>query len=472
VGTAGAEVTVADTLIERAGKALVVLPLMGAMAGCGPQLAWYGHSPDRGQPVSVLQQDGAEWLSVGGRVSRRYRAIAADDLAFDEEGRRMAFAAELGDQPERWTVVVDRVEGPTWRGVAGLRFGPRGKRFVYAALDGTSPASPGRGRNLDAQWRMVIDGSPQRPFDTVDVDSITFSPDGRRVGYVADEHDCEHAVVDGIAGSCVGRVVGLALADDESRDIKVVAEEANGSSARVFVGPESVADLTRVAALSVDPARRHWAVVAGSEPGWRVVVDGRAAGEPFDRIGRVQWAPDGSAVAYVARRDRAAYVVVGGRTEGPHAEIEDPVFAASGARVGFIARDADRSAVTIDDRIVWESSAAATGLALSHDGLHSGWFYRDARDAVIAMDGRAYRFEVAVERTLRFSRDDRHWAALVGSLSERKLFVVVDGKVRLPFDSEEFFGMPAAVTDPAERLGAWVSAELELYLARTGTRGS
>jgi hypothetical protein len=437
----------------------LALPLLGASVGCGPQLAWYGHSPDRAQAVAVLQQDGAQWLSVGGRVSRRYRAIAADDLAFDEAGRRMAFAAEIADHPERWTVVVDLVEGMAWEGVAGLRFGPGGRRFVYAALEGN-------------RWRMVVDGAPQRPFDAVDVDSLAFSPDGRRLGYVAEDRGCERTVIEGAASDCIGRVVALALAEDQAHDVTVVADQADGSGAHVFVGSALAADLPRVATVAVDPARRHWAAVEGSESGWRVIVDGRADEGRFDRIGRVQWAPDGRAVAYVARRDRSTYAVVGGRTEGPHAEIEDPVFAADGSRVGFIARDASRSTVTIDGRVIWESDAAATGLTLSPNGRHAGWFYRDAGDAVIAVDGQPHRFEVAIERTLRFSRDDRHWGALVGSLADRKLFVVVDGKTRLPFDTEEFFGMAGGVTDPGDRLGAWVSAELERYLARSGARGS
>jgi hypothetical protein len=432
--------------------------LAWAAVGCGPQLAWYGHSPDRAQRVEVLQQDGKQWLSVDGRVSHRYLAIAADELAFDEEGRQLAFAAETGTSPERWVVVANLVEGPPWQGVAGLRFGPEGKRFVYAALTGD-------------RWRMVVDGVVERAFDSVEVEAVTFSPDGHRVGYIAEDGVCERAVIDGVAGDCVARLVGLALANDARRDVKVVADAADGSSAHVFVGAESVADLARVRGLAVDPATRRWAAIAGSAAGWCVVVDGQA-GETFDRIGRVVWAPDGHTVAYAARRDRADYVVVGNRVDGPHVEVEDPVFAGDGSHVGYIARDADRSTVTIDDRVVWESPTAATALALSDDGRRAGWFYRDGGAAVIAVDLQPHRFEVAVDRTLRFSRDGQHWAAIVGSFADRRLFVVVDGKTRLPLDAEELFGGGLGAGDPGARLGAWVSAELARYLARVGTRGS
>ena len=82
----------------------------------------------------------------------------------------------------------------------------------------------------------------------------------------------------------------------------------------------------------------------------------------------------------------------------------------------------------------------------------------------------AYALDVAVDRTLRFSRDARHWAALAGSLAERRLFLVVDGRRRMSFDAEEFFGSPGG--DPAARLGAWVRRSSRSIYRTPETRGS
>jgi hypothetical protein len=259
--------------------------------------------------------------------------------------------------------------------------------------------------------------------------------------------------------------VGLALANVSARDVTVVADAVDGSSAHVLVGATRVLDLPSARELDVDPGVQHWAVVARASAGWRLVVDGSQE-QVFEEIDRVAWAPDGRAVAYAARRDGAWQVVVGGRAGPPYAEVEEPVFAAGGSHVGYVARDPGRSVVTVDGRVVWESASPATALTLSDDGARVGWIYRDARTSVIAVDGARYRFETAVERTLRFSHDGRHWAALVGSLTARRLFLVVDGHTQLPFDAEELFGSPGG--DPGVRLGAWVSGELELYLARAG----
>jgi hypothetical protein len=431
--------------------------LLAATSGCtGAQLAWVGHTPDRSALVQVHQDRQGQWLTLGRRASRRYRFIAAEEFAFDTDAGRFAFAAQLGSQPEHWTVVTDFVEGPAWDGVAALQFGPGGRKVVYAAAQG--PA-----------WRMVVDGSPERAFASLDPGSVAFSPDGRRVGYVVQDGVCARAVVDAIPGPCAPHIVGLALADVVSGDVLATADDPDGKSGHVFVGAERVADLEGIHEVVVAPGARHWAAVAAASSSWRVVVDGREQ-ESFDRIEHVTWAAHGRTLGYTALRDGAWHVVVDGRRGPPHADVEEPVFAASAERFGYVARDAGRSSVAIDDRTVWESAAPATSLTFSDDGRRVAWFYRDAETTVIAVDQERFPFEVAVERTLRFSRDGQHWAALVGSREKRQLFVVIDGHVQVPFDAVEFFGNPGG--DATARLRAWVSGELAGYLARGTSDGS
>ncbi|MGH7436354.1 MAG: hypothetical protein ACRENE_11835, partial [Polyangiaceae bacterium] len=78
-------------------RAAALLAIAGATACSSTQVAWYGHTPDRAQVIEVLQKGSAQWLVAGARSSRRYRAIAADDLAFDAGGLRIAFAARVQD---------------------------------------------------------------------------------------------------------------------------------------------------------------------------------------------------------------------------------------------------------------------------------------------------------------------------------------------------------------------------------------
>jgi hypothetical protein len=408
--------------------------------------------------VEVRQQGGAQWVTIGTRTSRRYRFVAAEELAFDEDGRHVAFAAEVTETPERWTVVEDFVDGRTWEGVAGLRFGPHGRHFVHAALEA-------------GLWRMVVDGVPQRPHRGVDVASVAFSPDGRRVGYAVQDGDCARAVVDGGEGDCVVRVIALAPSDAPAGDVLVTADVADGSGAHVLVGGTRVLDAPVVRELAVDAHVRHWAVVSREAPGWRVVADGEAQAS-FEQIRDVLWSAEGGHVAYVARAEGAWRAVLDGRAGPPHAEVERPVFAAGGSRFGYVARDDGRSIVTIDGRVAWDSPAPATALTISDDGRRVAWMVREDPGAAIVVDGQSHRFEVVVDRTLRFSRDGCHWGALVGSLAQHRLYVTVDGATALPFDAEELFGSAVAGSEPGERLAAWVSAELESYLVRAGARGS
>lgn len=436
-------------------RLLAALGIAVATGGCSSSsLLWYGHTPDRARRIEVRASGGGEWLSVAGRRSASYDAIALDSIAIGETGS-LAFAARRRDASgrARWHAVRDLVEGPAWDGVAALGFGPRGSPFVYAAER--------RGR-----WRIVVEDRAGPAFDDLDPSSIAFSPDGSRVGYVAYEGSCARAVVDHDAGGCQGEVLGLALAERADADLVLAASSPDGSDARLLVGGEERARFARARSLHVDDQRLRWAVVASEHgaPGFRLHTGGEP-GPSFEEIGEVAWAPGGRSVGYRARRGKTWFVVVGTTCSPGYGEVEPPAFSSDGRRSGFIGRTGDISEVVVDGRVLWRKRRVATALELGPRG-RSAWVYRGARGPMIAVDAEHFRYDVVVERSLRFSRDGRHWAALVGSLPKRKLFIAVDGRTRLPFDSTELFGGGVRDGDVGAALGRWVAAELERYLQK------
>jgi hypothetical protein len=432
-------------------RSILVAAMLVAGCASGPKLAWYGHTPDRSRRVEVHTDGDRQWLSMGERTSARYAAVEA--VTFDPGGRHVAFAALRGTRPERWSVVLDFVEGAEEPGVAGLRFGPDGARFAYAAE---------RGRG----WEMVIDGRGDGRHERIAVDSLEFSPDGRRAGYIAGDDRCERAIVEGVAAPCHLRVHRLLLSNDASGDLSLTSDDGDPEGARLFRGGHAIASVGVAEALFADDLRTRWAVSTRDPAGARVIVDGRAH-DPFERIGLPRFSPGGAIVAYTAERDGHAFMVRDGRAGDPHAEIEPPVFA--GRELAYLARERDRSRIVVGDRVVWESPVLATGLTISPAGDRLGWLHREAGGWVITVDGAHHRFDVVIAPTLCFSRDGRHWAALVGSAKARKLSITVDGDTLLPFDSEELFGGGA---ENASELPRWISAELEMHLSRARSQGS
>jgi hypothetical protein len=203
----------------------------------------------------------------------------------------------------------------------------------------------------------------------------------------------------------------------------------------------------------------------------RVLIGGLERGEPLEEIRDVVLAPDGSAAAYSARAGSDWFVVANGVRGAAFREVEAPVYSADGRHVGYLGHSAATTQLVIDG-VPLKTVSAAVALSLSPDGTHVGFVAPASRGFEIAVDDAAFRFDLVIEGSLRFSHDGRHWAALVGTLSERTLSIVVDGRTRLPFDSQELFGGGLGDRNAIEALGEWVYAELERYLSTLRAEGS
>jgi len=443
-----------------------------SLLGCGPDLVWYGHGADRRQRFEIRQRGAQQWLVAGARSSARYDAIATQGFARSARGSRTAFAAVRRDAAgrERWQVLLDLEPGRAWDAVAALQFDPLDRHLAYLAQDG-------------GRWRAVVDDRPGPRFDAIEVDSLCFSPDGARFGYVASDGACRRVVIDRYVGRCVRAVRGLALGARADRDVVIESDAGDPSTSRVRVGGVSVLTLTQpVRRLFTDARRTRWVVSLAAQAGGRArLVGPRGVLAEADELGDVVFTPDGASLAYTLREGELWYAALDtGGEQAPTATrgagyraIDAPVFSADGRRWGYLARSEHASDVVLGGQVrVRVPNPTATALALGPHGTRASFVYRDAHGPVLVVDRDAYRFDVIIEGSLRFDARGEHWAVLAGELSSRELFVVVDGRVRLPFDADELFGGGLGEGDVVELLGRWVYAELARYLERGGREGS
>src|SRR5437867_3403930 len=56
------------------------------------------------------------------------------------------------------------------------------------------------GEHWEGKWLMVIDGQAGKGYDSLKAERATFSPNGRRTGYIAEEEKQWFAVIDGEEG--------------------------------------------------------------------------------------------------------------------------------------------------------------------------------------------------------------------------------------------------------------------------------
>jgi Tol biopolymer transport system component len=122
------------------------------------------------------------WMDadVDGREGRGH-VEGIEDLTFSPDGHHVAY---VGARDNMMRAVIDGVEGPPYYEVGGLSFSTDGKHFAYSANDEQSQF-------------VVLDGKPGKPYASI-YGSPTFSPDGRRLCYIAEKaEDARVLVVEG-----------------------------------------------------------------------------------------------------------------------------------------------------------------------------------------------------------------------------------------------------------------------------------
>jgi hypothetical protein len=391
-------------------------------------------------------------VTIGDRPTAKYSLVASQSITFGPRGR-WAFAAARSDArgKKRWYVVSNGGESRAWDGVAEIQFTANGK-LLYAAEEG-------------AKWRVVVDGRSGPRFDGIVEQSVSSSSRGTRVGYIATKGRCQVAVTGNTRSPCARDIVDYALGESHEFDA-VLARVEPGDAADLFVGERHVARFTSPRAIHLDDSTRRWAVVAAAETerGFQLVTE-HERGPIFDDIGSVVWAPAGRDIAYTARRRAEWFVIFGSERSQSYRRIEGPVFSKDGQRLGWIGRSRTHSDVVVDGRTLWRAPAEASALQFDPTGERVAWTYAAKSGSVIAVGRERFPFDIVVKDSLCFSRDGRHWAALAGDRSHRKLFIVVDGRRAVAFDATEFFGGGIRDTDPVIELRAWVEAELARFLA-------
>ena len=230
--------------------------------------------------VRVVRDHEGERVWFAGREGAKYDEIVDAELSAD--GKGLAYVARKGG---KLVVVDDGREGAAYEEIGELRFSPDGTRLAYRAKKG--PGGRGGG------WVMVVDGREGQDHMMIAEESPTFSPDGRSIAYVV-RHHAHRAlgwrlfqglwptervpsvvVVDEQEGPRLDDVVAESLTfSPDGRRVAYVGTLHN--KANVFVdglpckGCESVSEASRW--LVFRPDSRRIAYWAGDR--WRAIVNG------------------------------------------------------------------------------------------------------------------------------------------------------------------------------------------------------
>ena len=326
-------------------------------------------SPDGARIAATVRNGSRATLNVDGQTlaevydelggfpaSSENRVIVP--VIFSPDGSRYAF---VGSQSSQFRVIVDGKPNPGAQFVDSFRFSADSKRYAYAAptmgSDGKPemfkrPQDPPDGGTPG--FRVVADGVPSPVYSSVD--SLQFSRDGQRLGYVG-----------GLGGNYVAAVDGK---------------------------PD--APCWKIAGFSFSPDGKHWSYtcrMVGADPNvqlFHVVVDGKRSAKGYTEVQHLQWSETGGHYGFVGNWP----------TPGP---AQTPNWEA-----------------VVDGRVVSAGIQAAAGrmilgLRLSPDGLRHGFLVGQGKNGrgkeLAVVDGKASLEYEGLTQPV-FSPDSKHFVAL------------------------------------------------------------
>lgn len=474
---------------------ITVVCLVGSSA-C-TWVVWHGHSPDRRVHVVVREKLGHQIVFRDGKSDPAFDGISVEGIAFSDDGQHLAYPARRGD---RWCLVLDGKPGPFWEGIGLVRFGPNAKKPVYAGYN-------------QGQWRMVVDGRSEPAMDSILLESLTFSPDGNHVAYAGTISGRTHVVRDGLADPGFDGIGGLAFSADSGHLLYVARSD---SGVRIVVDGQGGLSYDDIAEPIFDPLGQRLAYAAKNGQEWFIVLDGKE-GPGFEAVGGLTFAASGKKFAYVGSREgRASVILDGSQGEAYEQIISDSLcFSPDGQHLAFVALEGGHMSAVLDGvpgpwshqvshltfhpcdgKLLYvESSQQKSRLIMNGiagpewvwigelsfgPGCRLGYLVRSEQAMKVLVDNQEYEVDLAIDETLVFSDDGRHWACLAGDERHKKLFVIIDSpQHRRPFEWEEMIGelqrIPIKSLSPTEaaiKLRRWVKAELELATAGLDKKGT
>jgi Tol biopolymer transport system component len=413
------------------------------------------HGVDPGTPAAPAKLGGGELFKKVAPSIVMVSAATPADLVGSNPHRRA-----------RQCIVVDGVEGSEHNEIftSSVTFCRDGSHLAYGALINSV---------FDNNAFVVVDGKPQGQCERIS--HLSFSPDGKRLAYVADVHMRQRVVLDGKeskdflwVGAGTGLSSGPVFSLDSTRLAYVGLRDLGGYKFFTVVhGPEGQANEIEIRdggipgppVFSPDGRRLAYAVSRRSSSGsginWRIVVDNReekayhALSFPIEDFAMPVFSPDSRRLAYSVHYDGPAdqrecwRAVVDGREEKEYqagsfglrpGDFSMPLFSPDSKHVAYRAArggsSSKRDCFIVRDGVEGKHYGETHFVVFSPDSSHMA--YVASAPGVMVQDGKEGKKYDRIGTPV-FSPDSRHLAYFAGESSvtraggNRPWRLVVDG---------------------------------------------
>lgn len=355
-------------------------------------------------------------------------------VAVTKDCRHISYAATRGNKQ---VVVHDMGVGEPFDGIAEGTpvFSPDGKRVAFVA-------------RVSAKWFVVLDGVRGKSYDRI-IDVPVFSSDSKHLAYFA--HVAGEGikfVIDGTEKAThedIGR--GSLVFSPDSNHIAYGAKKGGrwGRWSVVCDGKGGNAyDAILEKSPLFSPDSRHLAYGAAKAGEWFVVVDDNEE-KHYEGIGvgSLSFSDDSSRFAYAAfvrvrlsfwRRPLKSFVVIDAHEEKQYDVVDAPKINSDGQCLAYRAELDGRRFVVVNGTEGKKYDGILEGTpVISPIGHHVAYGARIGNKHFVVLDGQeGTRYDGIGERTLTFSPNGEKVAFMAGIGG--KFLMVVDNKEQKPYD--------------------------------------
>ena len=334
-------------LAMKAGRFVVVVDGVAQPEAGGDMVPWLQPPVFSADGSSVGYLEGSRLrkkmrVVVNGKPGEIFDSVALQGPQFSPDGRRFSYAANDRSTGDSWFYVIDGQRGKAFDALGvSFVFSPDGKRFAYTASKGQ-------------QWILAVDGEPEVPIEGIVDRSLTFSPDSRRLAYAVARADRRaYLMVDGKAGP-VHDAIGASLPPGVAPNrASMQTGYGLGYATSVLFSPDSrriayLAHFGRMKRIMVDGKAEDVEMeflqggMVFSDDSKRLAYGGRRSGESFvdktflvvdgkkgadyDALGYFGFSHDGKHIALTAKKGNKMVIVVDGQERGECQVPAGPVF--------------------------------------------------------------------------------------------------------------------------------------------------
>ena len=216
----------------------------------------------------------------------------------------------VSEQAGQFRVVHNGMAGKAYSQIANVTLSPDGRRTAYSALVGGT-------------WRLVVDGIEGQAVEESVVPE--FSPDSRHITYQARIGGQWHLILDGTNVFTAQKTISRYDFNIDLKKVVYVETSAASDKLRLIVSDlklkkqkvvEDCGDLmitsddkSRIAAIKQYNTKQRVIELSFTQP------DALKEGQLYDEISELMVSEDGTAVAYIAKKDGSRVVVYNGREE-------------------------------------------------------------------------------------------------------------------------------------------------------------